>query len=75
MCPNTVREQNRNESQPLLGNQNYVEEINRSRKKGIFAGLVLGILIMAIVIVILNLPWDSGGKYKYHKNDEITFFL
>ena len=64
MCSNTVREQNRNEAQPLLGNQNYAEEITRSRKKGIFVGFVLGLLIMAIVIVILNLPWDSVGKYK-----------
>ena len=53
-----------NEAHPLLGNQNLEEEINKSRKKGLFAGLVLGLMIMAIVLVVLNLPWSSRGTSK-----------
>ena len=55
-----------NKAHPLLGNQNLEEEINKSRKKGLFAGLVLGLMIMAIVLVVQNWPWSSGGTSKNH---------
>ena len=61
MCPHSVKVEDGSEAQPLLASQNHEEEINQSRKKGFFAGLVLGLVVMAIVVVIINLPWSCGG--------------